>query len=389
MNSQLSYKILLSTTFMGTVTAGLFWTGFPIYLTSLLKYSLSLSSIYAWATLGSLIFSLIGGIWADKSDFRKLSIISQLLSGIIILSIPSLIGLSEKLIYFFLPVLYFNLALGVICESVWIMRIPISAHLKSRVLNRSMLTILAKLSAFSLGPTIFTSFGEQALYLCGAICLFISATQGIIIGLSKDVFHTMKAYALESRTPLREYSSLIKLPNFSLAILLTGLLSVPINPLFATQVMRFGTTLDTSMFWGITGFGSLLGIMILRRINLQEKTNLYYAFTLLMIATVGVAFSSSTPLKIILASAIYVFCSTTFSTQLNIEMTLTSKPSEFGYRFGIFTALMELGVFFGMCAGDIILKQNYNYLIIILAILLILRLIFILRLPYKQLNSSK
>jgi hypothetical protein len=35
MNSQLSYKLLLSTTFIGTVTAGLFWTGFPVYLTSL------------------------------------------------------------------------------------------------------------------------------------------------------------------------------------------------------------------------------------------------------------------------------------------------------------------------------------------------------------------
>lgn len=343
--------LLLASVFLATFSGSLFWTGFPVFLNSELSGGVSLSGIYAFATAGSLAFSLIGGVLSDSRDCRKISVASQIISALLAISFGGLIDqVNASFLLFALPVFYFNLALGTISESVWFLSSPAGNGLKSRLLNRASLLIVAKISGFSLGPLVFSQSGSLGLTACATGFTIVALMQTSIIKKSEPI-QSEAAGKIGTYASIQGMRDLLRTPGFVLAALLTGTLSVPMNPIFVSNILKVGAPADASMFWALAGMAGLAGMTLLRRGEIRGFRSCLL-LTICMLVLVMNSFLSSVPWLIVVSGAAYVFCSTIFSMQLQIAIGEASKVGRLGARFGLLNCVMDAGIFTGMLGGS-------------------------------------
>ncbi len=367
------YFLLLTSTFIGTVICGLLWTGLPVYLNSGLlgQLNISLSGIYSWATFGSMVFSIFGGLLADQRDFRKIAFATQFLSALLLLLLIFIAQFSVTGALLILPFLYFNLSLSMIAETVWILKAPTDGFVRTRLLDRAILTTIAKLSSFSLGPIVFSILGMKAVAACSFMFIFAGVIQLFVYFKSSppDSIPTsqVRSFSWAALEPM------LKAPSFLITVLLSGLLSVPLNPLFAMRALQLGTINDVSIFWGTAGLGSLCAITLMRKTKLNINRMYLFVLALIMAASVQLGFMTEDVLKLFIYAFAYVFCSSMISTQIQIDVTTTGHDQSMGSRVGTMNALMDLGIFLGMFAGSFADHYSPSTVAALVGILLVVR----------------
>ncbi|MBK9038313.1 MAG: hypothetical protein IPL83_03990 [Bdellovibrionales bacterium] len=355
MNNNISSSVLflLIAASIGTFGASLFWTGFPVYYASITNTSWSLSGVYTLATLGTLLFTLIGGVWGDTGNYGKLAVRSHFVSFIFILTIFGFtFGETKRYLLFVLPLLYFNFSLGFISESVWLLKSTETIDFQKRILDRTMLTLISKLLGFSLGPLLFLTIGRNSLLICGGAFLMTSIIQLILIlktspVISVKVTNSEKAFKLS----LKNMASLFSSPVFVLAAFLTGMLSIPFNPLFVLHLEKIGTPKDISLFWLVAGLSGFSATVIMRKTKILDSKKWFLGITFGMCMLLYNAFSSIHPVIVIGFASLYVFLSIQFSAKTHIITAVLSKSETVGSSVGSVNFLMDLGVFLGMFLG--------------------------------------
>ncbi len=343
-----SFLVLLITSFVSTMASGLFWTGFPVFLNDFGRSSLDLSQIYAFATLGSLVFGLIGGIWSDLGSCKKISVVSQLLSAVAVVGI--FLGwdfFGPRALMYALPVLYFNFAVAGIAEMVWVLNFGAHNEIKSKILDRAIITFLAKLIGFSAGPVLFNFAGSSALLVCAALFAVTALIQSFLKDAEKSVGE------VGVKVSLTAIKALIKSPAFVAATVLTGMLSIPVNPLFVTRMLELGGPADASWFWGLAGTAGFANLLIRRLFpELKFSRGLAYAATAVLVVCVALAFSTGSKNLVLGFSSLFVFGSVLFSLQLYLRVGEESVRNSLGGSFGLLNMLLDLGVFIGMVLGS-------------------------------------
>ncbi|HXH74018.1 MAG TPA: hypothetical protein VNJ08_03585 [Bacteriovoracaceae bacterium] len=359
---------LLFSAALGTFGASLFWTGFPVYFTSVTNQNWSLSGIYGLAVFGTLIFTLIGGIWGDRGNYKKLAVRSHLISGCLmgLIILLTYLNLYHYLL-FVLPFLYFNFSLGYISESVWLLKSSESNQVKNRIIERTMVTLVSKLLGFSLGPWVFLKYGNQSLYLCLAAFCLTSLMQ----------FHLMRKepfiYTKPSIEAVFTFKSIFNSPSFILTAFLTGLLSIPLNPLIVTRLSQVGSVDSISMFWFFAGLSGLTATVIMRKTRILDNHNWFIILTVSMSGLLFLIFSANSSYLIVLFASLYVFSSVYFSAKTQIITSQVSKKENLGSSLGSVNFLIDLGVFVGMILGTMTTLISILWIPVILSVLLILR----------------
>ncbi len=371
-----SFFLLLATSFLSTLATGFFWTGFPVFLNDFGNSNLDLSTIYSFATFGSLAFGIVGGVWSDIGNCKKISIVSQLISALSIFLLAIFWkSLNPNLIMLLLPLLYFNFAISSISELVWILNFDPEKKMQNKILDRALISFLAKLSGFSLGPILFNALGINGLFLCGAIFAVVALIQFGINGAA------IKLKSPGIRYSLQAIFNLVKSPAFVIASLLTGLLSIPINPIFLTRLLKIGDASDVSWFWGLAGAAGILNL-ILQRAGLIKfsRPKLIWVTCLLVICLI-LSFVSGDRIGLLVFSSLFVFGSVFFSMQLYMHVGSEAVKNSLGSSFGLLSLLMDAGVFAGMILGAAMKNQSHWNLIALLVGFCVLRMIATLKIP--------
>ncbi len=373
MKSEKSIYLLLVSTLLGTFGSSLFWTGFPIFYSSIGAVSHSLSGIYAFATFGTLLFTLIGGLVSDIGNYKKLSVVSSLVSLIFISVFFTFAHTDFKgLIVYLLPLMYFNLSLGTISEATWLLKKSDLSEFKNAILNRSMLTILSKLSGFSLGPFVFLNFQDAGFIFCSLSFLVAAAVQIFLYFKESDVERSVVSSASIAES-FRNLSSVFLDRSFVVAAFLSGLLSIPLNPVFIEKLKIIGSTSHASSFWFFAGLSGLIATLVMKKTNILDKNHGLLFLTVSMVIMLTLAFNVKSPQLLILFSSLYVFCSIHFTVKTQVVAATSAKLVTLGSSVGAASALMDLGVFIGMVIGSFIHSLSFDVLLIGASGLLIAR----------------
>lgn len=375
---------LLASVGIATLAGSMFWTGFPVYLYESVQQQVSLPKAYAFAVSGSFLFSLVSGLFADLGRHRFFSVVSQFGSSLLVLVLSllvsnGLIGVTLAL----LPVLYFNFAFGNVMESVWLLETKKegqserASDLKSKLLNRGLILTTFKLIGFALGPFLFVANGRLSLICCGVGFIGAAVLQGVLYFRQSNnaSYEQVKKepkkaseLMLESMASMRE---LLKEPKIVLVGLFSGLLSVPLNPLFAARAFDQGGAGAASAFWLFGGLASIAGILLMKKSAEKNLASWIWPSTVWMVfALVGAFFFKDAHL-IVVCGALFIFAVPLFSYLLHIEVLSGAKENEVGSKFGMVTALIEGGIFVGMCLTAAI--ENGLMLVSIFLMLLLSR----------------
>lgn len=324
----------------------LIWTGYP---QALQAQSLSgnwplpnLPQIYAYATLGTLLFTWLGGRIADRIS-PKTGTLGSLSVAAILLAVLSRLP-NPFWALTLLPLVYFNFSFGVVMEAVWLLRIDSVESLSDPLVNRSTYLIAAKLLGFALGPFFFLQSGAHSLWICVAIFI-----------LSLCILSTLpsvKPHSLLSQSPKDENTSSLATTQDSrwlaAAAILTGLTTVPLNPILAEHFISFQGPGSASLFWAVAGVAAIFGVRAAGHWPLQKfsgtpRVFLYTCAVSSCSAALGV---THWPIFLLLV-ALGISASLYFSMGLQVH-ALEGRSSSLGRRFGNYTFLVDLGTFLGM-----------------------------------------
>lgn len=350
------------------MASGLFWTGFPVFLNDFGRSSLDLSQIYAYATFGSLAFGLAGGILSDLGSCKLISILSQSITVVLIGGIFLAWGHFDKhWIMYLLPILYFNFSLAGIAELVWILNFDQESELKNKILDRALLTFLAKLIGFSGGPILFNLMGQQSLLLCMGLFGVVVLLQMFLKDGKKTVGPVNVAVSLQA------ILRLAKSPAFVVASVLTGLLAVPVNPMFVAHSLKIGGPNDATWFWALAGAAGFANLFLQRMGWLRFTIRQAGVVTALLIGSAMIAFSAEHIHLFFAGSSLYVFGSLLFSMQLYLRVGSASIRSNLGGSFGLLNLLVDTGIFVGMVLGSEAAALSTTWLMLALGALLIAR----------------
>ena len=271
-----------------------------------------------------------------------------------------------------LPFLYFNLALGQVMETAWLLKSHDQTTIGNKVIDRSMTSIVSKLLGFSFGPMFFEFFSERSFLICATLFVSASGVQIFLQFLESE--QKVTSIPIKDEISTNElFSSFRKNPFFILSIILCGMLSVSLNPLFVEKILAVGSAFDVSMFWSTAGFAGLLGLSILKKWTYHKKTQIHQAATLFSIISVALIFNIQAPLGIIALAAIYVMFSMIFSTDIQVISANHCPHRQLGFGMAAVHCLLDAGVFIGMVAGAFANHLNGISLSAILAVLLLLR----------------
>lgn len=365
--------------FLGTLASGFFWTGFPLFFHESQDQNISLSSIYVFATFGSLVFSLVGGYLSDIVDFRKIAALSNLLSFVFVAFIFLLMSFmneftSNFFVLLFLPLLYFNFALGETSESVWILKSAGQEHLRNRFFDRVILSFSAKLIGFFLGPILFVKLHQHALVICFSLFFLVSGIQIILVLKEKNLaLMTRLDSNSVKKISLRNLSLLIKTPSLLTTTILTGLLSVPFNVIIVNYLIEIGRAIDISIFWGFGGFAAISGIFILKKVKFQNPKKMALPISLGLIFFLDICFLTKNSVLVILAASSYIFLGTFFTLQVRLQLLEDTDFEIIGSSAGVLNCLIDTGVFLGMLLIGLPSLQHHVFVVVILSLLLLLR----------------
>ncbi len=370
---------LLASIFLGTLAGGIFWTGFPMFFQTSQKTSMSLASIYVLATAGSLIFSLVGGYMSDRMDFRKITILSNIISFCIISLVLLLVTPEYQVISSFftlllLPVLYFNFALGETSESVWVLKLANQENLRNKFFDRVILSFTAKLIGFFLGPILFIQLHHNALIIC-LILFFLASGIQITSVLTDKKFSKMIKIESEYQVKfsLKNLIQLVKNPYLLTTAILTGVLSVPFNIMVVNYLAKFGELSIISIFWSIGGVAAILGMFILRKISIKNPNKIALPVSLGLVFFLTLCFLTKNTVLVVLAAAFYIFIGTFFTTHVRLKILESADFQTLGSSSGVLNCLIDTGVFGGMLFIASPLLQNYIIFVTIFSLLLCLR----------------
>lgn len=369
---------LFTSVFLGTLAGGFFWTGFPIFFQATQESTLSLASIYVFATLGSLIFSLVGGYLSDIFDFRKISAVSNLLSFFLISLIFLLMSatnqdISNIFVLLLLPLLYFNFALSEASESVWILKSTGQERLRARFFDRMILSFTAKLMGFFFGPILFTQLQYNALIICLTL-FFLSSLIQIILAFKETSLTIISPIEsnVAKKITLKNVSLLMKDSYLLISILLTGALSVPFSIMVACYLNKIAQPIDISIFWGLGGGSAILGMLVLRKIKIQDL-KIALPISLGLLFTLNICFLTRNSMLVILASSVYILLNTFFTAQVRLQLIENAEYKIIGSTVGVLNFLIDTGVFLGMLLISTPLLQHHIFIVIVFSLLVLLR----------------
>ncbi|CAN5672331.1 hypothetical protein BH10BDE1_BH10BDE1_16540 [soil metagenome] len=368
---------ILHSVAIATLASGLFWTGFPVYMLKLADvnsdFRFSLSEIYAFAVAGSFIFSAISGRWADIGRHREFSIASQLASAGLIGVIAALsCSGSYVAVLFVLPFMYFNFAFGGVMESVWLFEKSEHAELKDKVIFRGVILTGMKIIGFALGPLCFGALGFAALAICAVLFAAASVVQLQFLKLQQPM-EKIDVHGLER-------VSFFKTACESKALwagLLTGALSVPLNPIFAGRALQLGGDGAASCFWLCAGLASIAGMLCIKRFKITGSFRQLLIASVVMMFAVASALLAKNSDFVIASASLYVFCIPLFSVQLQLRILQNTRDvadENLGSRVAFLAFITDGGIFLGMTAAAASERLGAPAQLVAVVVLLALRL---------------
>jgi hypothetical protein len=237
-----------------------------------------------------------------------------------------------------------------------------------------MVALISKLLGFSLGPWVFLEFGKSSLFICFGAFAITCVTQYFL--MKNDPFVEELEFSKEKvslKNSIIQLKPFFSSPSFVFTAFLTGLLSIPLNPLFVSHLSKMGSTQDISMFWLFAGLSGFTATLVMRKTKVLDHGMWFKVLTISMCGFLFLIFNNQRPLFIIVFASAYVFSSIYFSAKTQIVTTQLTKKENLGSSFGLVNFFIDSGVFIGMLLGTGSSLIPLMWIPVILSVLLVLR----------------
>ena len=264
-----------------------------------------LGLVGALQALPILLFSLFGGVFADRWPKRRVLLLTQAVSMIQALLLWVLIATGTiQLWHLYILAMLLGLtnSLGRPASRAFVVEMVGREDLPNAVALNSSLSTLARIVGPAIGGIVIAASGVTMLFLLNALSFL-----PVIIGLALIKSHELHAQTLRPRSAgerqntwqsLREGVDYVwKTPSVLLVILVVGLVLLfgsnfnVVLPLFATDVLHVGAT-GFGFLSAATGVGALLSALWLAWSN-QQPTIRRVLIGMLVFGVLEVVFALS------------------------------------------------------------------------------------------------
>jgi predicted MFS family arabinose efflux permease len=284
---------------------------------SWLVYDISGSAFYLGldAFLGEIpimLFSLVGGVFADRTSRRKLLIISQVIQMTCAFLLAALVYFGMRNIW---PIMVLSFTVGVAqsfggpAYSALVPSLVEAEDLPNAIALNSIQFNLARVIGPVLGGLALKNLGAPWCFgLNGISFVAVIISLTVIRVTFKPVAHGAQS-VLESMKQgfgfIRQRESMVTLIFLAFAMTVLGFPMIAFLPVFARQVFHSGPEAYTALL-SSSGLGSVAGALIVAALG--RKSNLGKA-ALLMLLVFGVTMTSFAVSKQLVWSCVFLFLS--------------------------------------------------------------------------------
>lgn len=297
--------------------------------------ALALGSIMAASGVPMLLFSLLGGVAADRFDKRNLLIVTEGLIGLVNLVVAILIAMNA---IEFWHLLVASLATGVMFSFYMPARQAIVPELVGErdlfnaiALNTSGMN-LTRIGAPALAGVLVGIIGVAGVYYIIAACYFIIMVTLLFIPSTGNRGGKLLAGAgrdmLEGLNYIRRSQTLLILLAMALIVSLFAMPYLFLMPVFAVKELGKGA-IELGVMMGVSGIGALAGSLVIGSLGRDFKhkgwlsivTVLGYGVSLLFFAS-----SRSYPLSLV--ALVFVGIASTGFMAVNNTLIMTNVTHE-------------------------------------------------------------
>ncbi len=306
----------------------------PVYILELTDSSGVFGVVSSLSVIPTIVFSLIGGVLADRVNKRNIMVGLDFFTALLIFIMTLVFDLAPQVLLICVTMMALS-GIAATYEPAVLASIPLLVGEDGIMTGNALVNevhMLASILGPAIGGILYAALGIKALLWIGGCCFFASAVMEIFIRIpftrrkaGRSVFHIVRDdmreslhYMLYERRILFQGSALLALFNLFLASLIVISLPVIVTQNWSLNESKLGYVQAVLAFGGITG--GVISTFFGRRFSIR-KSHLLLAICSCFVALEGVALLL--PLSIGLEYAILMvmcFLAMMFATMFNIEM---------------------------------------------------------------------
>lgn len=312
-----SFVLLLSSKFISILGTQIQDFALSLYVLKITGSATKFASVLAVTILPEIILGPICGVFADWFDRKKMMIVLDIISGLIVISMGVMYKangiLPMSYIYFavialaIVSLLYSSTTSAVIPSMV-----SKEELLQANSINATTTTIPQIASSFVAG-IIFGFFGIFYILIINAFSFFISALFELFINMPKNTRKIQKFDFKQFKNDFKEGLSFIKNQKLILKIVVSAFaINFALSPLFSTGMvyilkrLLFVPDATLGMLESALGLVTLFGTVIAGIVGKKYKTETVF----------GVTIISNGVFVIFLAFILILFCNNTISSPI-------------------------------------------------------------------------
>jgi len=359
---QRDYRLIIIATGLGQFGAAVTWTGLPVFVAELTGRISDLSALFIASSLTSLLFTMAGGMLADRLSRRQLAIGGSLASAIVMSGLAFALDPDRPEIFYIAGVLNTLItALTLPALTTWFNAIAsdVRGDLVRGIGTKSFVVMGSKMVGFASGPLLYAALGKPALLVTVGMSLLEAAALVFVVHLGQPETTRRR---LESGADIVQHLNIKHVHLLGLAAIV-GLASYPmVNAGVSTMKSTFAAPSHfLSLYWIGGAGGALVGNFLLSRGALQpgrEQSYFVYmaAIAIAAVLTLGLA---TGPIVFVAAHTLHSFTAISMRNMLGAE-AFRSVATEYQGRFTAFCTIFEEAAGLAGLAALLLLQERFG-----------------------------
>lgn len=306
----------------------------PVYILELTDSSGVFGVVSSLSVIPTIVFSLIGGVLADRVNKRNIMVGLDFFTALLIFVLSLVFHIAPQVPLICITLMALS-GIAATYEPAVLASIPLLVGEDGIMTGNALVNqvhMLASILGPAIGGILYAALGIRSLLWIGGGCFFASAVMEIFIRIpftrrkaGKSVFHIVRDdmheslhYMLHEQRILFQGSALLALFNLFLASLIVISLPVIVTQNWGLDESKLGYVQAVLAFGGITG--GVISTFFGRHFSIR-KSHLLLAVCSCFVALEGAALllplSVSTEYAILM---VMCFLAMLFATMFNIEM---------------------------------------------------------------------
>jgi DHA3 family macrolide efflux protein-like MFS transporter len=306
-----------------------------VLINQLTRSALPVGIVGLCLTAPSLLFGLLGGVFADRWDRKAVMIVSDILRGVAVLALVFVREADHLYILYLVTFIgtsvgvFFGPARNAVIPNIVPERLLLAAN---ALIQGSQ--VIAMILGASMAGFIVDWLGVGFAFVFDSLTFFVSAIAIVAMRIPRKTVAKQQGDVREIWAQLKEGLSFIKRnPFLANVMVITGLATFGFAAIFVLGVMHLGDVLGVDakgfgILYAVEGLGVVVGGTILTRFLARIKVNWVVAVCMIALGVSIIAFAAAPSYALVMVSMIVIGLSIVSARAALATLTQALVPDE-------------------------------------------------------------